>query len=244
MTAPTRDAIQSVKRGHYPDAVAILLYGSQLDGSVADKSDVDLFVVTPPGDELHERRLIRDTLRIQCSAVPENALTHLPDLSRRAGRPIGLLGPAYGQLIDGKLPDFTGLQDAYRAALRDVNAQLSHATEHNLRAALDTAEAALARTGPGRTALALRAVPMLLEVALQRAADDHFGTRSQYRKLADAHPDIVDRYGTLAGAVSQGDFAPLRALVADLRPGAGSDAPNTVSRRLSLKRLIGEGPPR
>ncbi len=236
---PAREAVTSVKRGHYPDAVAVFLYGSMLAGTATAVSDVDLFFVTPPGDDMHERRFDKQGVRVQATAVPVNALPHLPEISRKAKRPVGLIGLAHGQLIDGDLPELDRLQDTCRSVLVKINDLLRDKTEANLRIAIDTAESAAAANGPGGLALALRAVPMLLEVELQRAADDHNASRSQYRRLAERHPKIVTDYAVISNDILAGNLTTLRDKAEALKSLLPPEPAVSVRRNLSLKRLLG-----
>ncbi|MEM9795401.1 MAG: nucleotidyltransferase domain-containing protein [Pseudomonadota bacterium] len=238
------DAIDRARRGFYPEARAVFLYGSSIKGTRTASSDIDLFIVLPEGDELHERRIRRDEHVFQCTAVPINALPHLPTISLRARRVVGLIGLATGTLVFGDLPDLPDLQAKARKVMVDVNTALAGRTTQNLRQAIETAEAALAAApGPGATALGLRAVPMLLEVLLQHAADDHSSSRSRFRDLARADPSLVDRYAAIAGSIADGDLKPLAQAAAELRAEIGPPPDNVVSRRLSLSKLmLGQGP--
>ncbi|APX26087.1 hypothetical protein GCM10011326_46410 [Salipiger profundus] len=203
------DAIASTVSELYPGAPATLLYGSTLSGERSARSDIDLLVILAGGDRMVERRVRRGGLTFQITAIPRHALPHLPGASRKAGRQVGLVGLVHGQVVLGALPELEDLRRLAVDAFTEVNAAMSRQWERNLRKAVEMAESALDRPGPGGTALALRAVAMLMEAELQSRSRDYFSTRSRLRALAEAEPDIVADYARIAASVAAGEMEPL-----------------------------------
>jgi predicted nucleotidyltransferase len=236
------EAIDEVRRELCPAATATLLYGSRAMGTHGPDSDVDLYFVTAGRGRLVELRALRHGFRFQIALVPRAVLPHLASVSRRARRPIGLFGPAYGRLVHGELPELEDLARAARDAVAAIDGALRPDVEQKTRTALGTAEMALAAADPTvRLAMALRAVPMLLETELQRLCQDHIGSRSRHRLLAAGNPAIVAGYGEIMRAALAEDFAPLAACIERLRGVVGDD-PATETVRVIAPEQLGLAP--
>lgn len=223
----------------YPAAQALLLYGSTLTGSHRPDSDVDLVVILPDGDRLQERSVRHNGLRFQLTVLPRPALRHLATASRRIGRAVGLVGLGQGALLWGELPELPELQ---AEAVRTLDGIGRAGPEHVLQAAhaaIDVVGQAVASEGPRRLALALRAVPMLLEADLALRSGQATFSLSRYRDLAAEAPNLVEEAAVWARAALAGELRPL-AQAADRLAAALPPRPDDVIlREIPVRALIG-----
>ena len=232
-----REAILSLLERHYADAQAVLLYGSTLSGTRHPESDIDLFVVLSAGDRPHERSVLHRGLRFQITAVPHAALGDLAKASRRAKRPIGIIGLARGALVTGVLPDLNALRSEAANVLAEINRTSIRQAGHTARIAVDVANQALSAGGEHRGALVLRAVPMLLEAELHAIAQEYHFKLSRYRDLAGDYPDLVASYIECAKAALAGDLEPLRQTTERLRMSLPARPDDIVLRDVPIEAL-------